>query len=138
MSFSFAPSTTENRLRRLPQLLLFAGFAAWYFGSDALASRAASGFSFRFGLGLWQGLIEAVFHLFLLVFGFVALAVIARQMVPLRDLVALPARASASREWGLGAAVGWALVVASLLPLIFSARLHAQIHWSGRGGWRCC
>ena len=133
MPLSFASNTTETRLRRLPQLLLFAGFAAWYFGSDALASRAASGFSFRFGLGLSRGLIEAIFHLFLLVLGFIALAVVARQVVPLRELVALPARDSASREWGVGVAVGWALVVGSLLPLILSARLHMRIDWSGRG-----
>ncbi|RXH55838.1 type II CAAX prenyl endopeptidase Rce1 family protein [Granulicella sibirica] len=132
MSLFITPDIASSRLRRLPQLLLFAGFAAWYYGSDALASRAANGFSVRFRLGLGEPLLEVIFHLFLLVLGFVALETIARQAVPLGVLIALPVRLTSYREWAIGAAVAWATVIVALLPLILSARLHAQIEWTGR------
>jgi len=116
---------------RLPQLLLFAGFFAWYFGSGALASRAAAGLTLRVSQGGVRALVEACCHLFLLVLGYGALEAMARRSVPLRDLVALPKRASKGREWILGAALGWGLVVAALLPLILLGRLHTLISWRG-------
>jgi hypothetical protein len=115
------------RARRLPQLLLFAGFAAWYFGSEALASRAANGFSGRFGLVAGRLVLEACFHLFLLILGFAALQAMARQAVPVGELLALPRRKSAGREWSLGLAIGWGMVVAALLPLILAAKMHVHL-----------
>jgi membrane protease YdiL (CAAX protease family) len=112
---------------RLPQLLLFAGFFAWYFGSGALASHAAAGLTLRLSQNGARGLVEACCHLFLLVLGYVALEAMARRSAPARDLVALPRRPSAGREWTLGAALGWGLVVAALLPLILLGRLHTLI-----------
>ncbi len=115
------------RARRTPDLLLFAGFTAWYFGAGALSARAASGFSTRLGLVAGRSLLEACFHLFLLVLGFRALQVMARQTVPARVMVSLPRRASAAREWSLGLGIGWGMVVAALLPLLFSLHLHVRV-----------
>jgi hypothetical protein len=113
------------RRHRLPHLLLFAGFAAWYFGSGALSSRAANGLTMRFVAA--RGLVEACCHLFLLVIGFMALQAVARQSATLRELTGMPKRATAGREWLTGAALGWGIVVAALLPLILSMRLHAEV-----------
>ncbi len=117
-------SGTQDR-RRLPSLLLFAGFAAWYYGAGALATRAANGLTLRFPAG--HGLVEACCHLFLLVIGFMALQTIARLSAPLRELMAMPKRPTAKREWLTGAALGWGIVVACVLPLILSLRLHAEV-----------
>jgi membrane protease YdiL (CAAX protease family) len=118
-------SGTPVRRSRLPHLLLFAGFAAWYYGSGALASRAANGLTPRFVEA--RGLVEACCHLFLLVIGFMTLQAIARQSSSLRELTAMPKRATSGREWLTGAALGWGIVVAGLLPLMLSLRLHAEV-----------
>lgn len=119
------------RVRRLPDLLLFAGFAAWYFGARALAGSAARGLAGRFEIAAGRELLEACFRLFLLVIGFVVLRGIARQAVPLRELVALPRRPTAGREWLSGVALGWGIVVVWVAPLILSGRLHARFVFTG-------
>ena len=118
-------SETPVRRSRLPHLLLFAGFAAWYFGSGALASRAANGLTLRFVEA--RGLVEACCHLFLLVIGFMALQTIAREKSPLRELTALPKRPTAKREWLSGVALGWGIVVVGVLPILLALRLHAEV-----------
>jgi membrane protease YdiL (CAAX protease family) len=90
-----------------------------------LATKAANGLTLRFPAG--HGLVEACCHLFLLVIGFMALQTMARQSAPLRELMAMPKRATAKREWLTGAALGWGIVVACVLPLILSLRLHAEV-----------
>ena len=119
-------SDTQVRRRRLPHLLLFAGFAAWYFGSGVLGARAANGLTLHFGQAA-RGLVEACCHLFLLIIGFMALQAMARMSAPLQELTALPRRATSAREWLIGAALGWGIVLAGLLPLILSLRLHTEV-----------
>ena len=101
-----ASSDPTIRLQRLPQMMLFAGFAVWYFGAGALATSAANGLAFRFRLVAGRGMLEACFHLFLLVVGFVVLQGIARQRLGLEELTALPRRATAGREWLVGSGGG--------------------------------
>ena len=118
-------SGTPVRRSRLAHLLLFAGFAAWYYGSGELAKRAANGLTLHFVQG--HDLVQACCHLFLLVIGFMALQAVARQSASLRELTAMPKRATSGREWLTGAALGWGIVVAGLLPLILSLRLHTVV-----------
>lgn len=118
-------SANPVRRSRLPHLLLFAGFAAWYYGSRALAERAANGLTLRFPA--LHGVVAAVCQLFLLTIGFMALQAIARQSAPLRVLMAMPKRPTAKREWLTGAALGWGIVVAGVLPLLLSLHLHAEV-----------
>ena len=116
-----------HRVRRLPDLLLFAGFTAWYFGARALAASSANGLAGRFPLGPSRDLVEAAFHLFLLILGFVVLRGIARHTASLRELTALPPRPTQAREVLSGAALGWAIVVVCLLPLLLSGHLHTRL-----------
>ena len=118
-------SGTPVRRSRLPHLLLFAGFAAWYYGSRELGNRAANGLTSHFVE--MHGLVAACCHLFLLVIGFMALQAVARQSTSLRELTAMPKRATSGREWLTGAALGWGIVVAGLLPLMLSLRFHAEV-----------
>ena len=46
-----------------------------------------------------------------------------------REVVGLPKRPTAAREWGMGAALGWGLGALAVLPLAFSGALYVQL-WS--------
>ena len=73
--------------------------------------------------GVWFPLIERSILLFLLVVGYAAMArVFNRQREPIRDM-GLVFRPGWQREFGLGAALGWGMLLASILPLVLSGGL---------------
>ena len=117
------------RFDRTLQLALFVTSAAWFFCSSALAGRAAQGFADHLGLYAARPLLSALFLLFLLAVGFSMLQSISGGRSPWREVVGLPQRATAAREWGVGAALGWGLVVLAVLPLAVSGALYVQL-WS--------
>ena len=47
----------------------------------------------------------------------------------LREILGLPRRATAAREWALGAALGWGLALAAILPMALSGAIYVQL-WS--------
>ena len=66
---------------------------------------------------------SAAFCSFLLVVGFAAMGrVFNRQREPIRDM-GLVVRPGWQREFGLGAALGWGMLLASILPLVLSGGL---------------
>jgi membrane protease YdiL (CAAX protease family) len=68
-------------------------------------------------------LVERSVLLFLLVVGFAAMGrAFNRQREPIRDM-GLAARPGWRREFGLGAALGWGMLLASILPLVLSRGL---------------
>ena len=101
---------------------------AWAGAADVLASKSAQGLSVRFHLGGVQSLIASLFLLFLIVVGFHMLDWIATRGRFEDQILPLPRRATASAEWGVGAALGWALSLAALLALLLSGRLHARLN----------
>src|SRR5215469_226525 len=96
---------------------------AWYVASQSLAARSARGLTNRFNADGLRPLVASLFLLFLLAVGFSLLAAIARRPVSLRDLFGLPRRSTATREWLLGAAIGWGAAVLAVLPLALTGSL---------------
>src|SRR6185312_8065357 len=103
--------TPEGRSKRMLQLALFIASIAWILAAQALAARAARGIALALNLGAERFLLSAVFFLFLLWLGFSILQAISLGPVPARELLGLPKRPTARREWTLGAAIGWGAMV---------------------------
>ncbi len=99
-------------LGRLSALGWFLLAAAWYLFSDLAAMRAASGLTF----GDYFEPLYRIFLVFLLLLGYALLSMLSQRRVrPLKNIGVDP-RPGRLREWALGAAVGWAGVVACVLP----------------------
>ncbi len=96
---------------------------AWFVASQVLAVRSARGLTNRFNVDSARPLLGSVFLLFLLAVGFSVLAAIGRRPVTTRSLLGLPRRATAAKEWLLGAAIGWGAAVLCVLPLALTGSL---------------
>ena len=113
-----------------PRLLEFALFVAailWYLCAQALSASAAGVLDMRFDLGDARPLVEASLLLFLLVCGLALLRAIERRRAPLRQTLGLPRRATSREEWATGAAIGWGLAVAVVLPMALARTLNVQL-----------
>jgi uncharacterized protein len=128
-------TTYSGRSERTLQLALFVTSVAWLLASDVLAGRAARGLSERFGLDAGRPLLAALFLLFLLAVGFSILQAIAHRHSSLREVLGLPKRATARREWALGAAVGWGIVVLAVLPMALGGALYVRLWMQPRSVW---
>jgi membrane protease YdiL (CAAX protease family) len=132
------PSRTSS-LPRPFHLLLFLGAGLWIIAAQGLASRAARGLSIHFNLSIVSDVIQQAFFLFLLLVGFATLRWIAtRSPTPdaysrlggIRATNSLPSRATTREEWLRGAALGWALVLAAILPMMLRGSLHPEFNLS--------
>ncbi len=103
----------------------------WAAAANALAAQAARGIALRFQLGAFEALMQSVFLLFLAIVGLRMLDFIATRGRLTREIAPLPRRAGFASEWGLGAAVGWGLCLATVLPLLLSGNLHGRLMWHG-------
>lgn len=119
-------TTTARRSERMLQLALFVTSVAWFLASDTVAAHAARGLAERFNLGAARPLLTSLFLLFLLAIGFSILQTIAHRHSGLREVLGLPRRPTSRREWQLGAALGWGLVVLAVLPMALAGTLHPQ------------
>lgn len=99
-------------LERLRALVWFLLAAAWFLFADIVASRAAEGFS----LGDFQEPLYRILLLFLLIVGYWAMSRIGQRRMESAKATALVPRPGWGREFALGAALGWAGVVACVLP----------------------
>lgn len=125
-------STTARRSERTLQFALFVTSVAWFLASDTVAGRASRGFSLRFSLDASRPLLTSIFLLFLLAVGFSILQTIARRGSSLREVLGLPKRPTARREWLIGAALGWGLVVLAILPMALAGTLDIQFWTQSR------
>jgi uncharacterized protein len=116
--------TIHRRSERTLQLALFVTSVVWFFAADTVAGHAARGLSERFDLGAARPLLNWTFLLFLLAVGFSLLQAIANRRSSLRDVLGLPKRLTSGREWILGAALGWGLMVLAVLPMALSGTLN--------------
>jgi uncharacterized protein len=117
-------STSHSRSERTLQLALFITSVTWFFAADTVAAHAARGLSDRFSLALARPLLASIFLLFLLALGFSLLQTIANRRSGLREVLGLPRRPTSGREWTLGAALGWSLLVLSVLPMAATGSLN--------------
>jgi uncharacterized protein len=124
--------TTQRRSERTLQFALFVTSVAWFLAADTVAGRAARGISERFSLDASRPLLTSIFLLFLLAVGFSILQAIAKKQSTLREVLGLPQRITSGREWQLGAALGWGLVVLAVLPMALAGTLHIQLWTQSR------
>jgi membrane protease YdiL (CAAX protease family) len=99
-------------LHRLSALVWFLIAAAWFLFSDLVASRSASGLD----SGDLQEPLYRIFLLFLLITGYWAMSRIGQRRMHSPQATALVPRPGWGREFALGAALGWAGVLACVLP----------------------
>lgn len=114
------------RIPRGFELALAVTALIWAIAASNIAQRSALGIAGRFGLDQFQTLLRSLFLCFLLVFGFQLLDWISTRRGDLRETWPLPARDGWQREWGLGAAIGWGLCLAVVLPVLLSGNLHGH------------
>lgn len=100
-------------LERLSALVWFLIAAAWFLFSDLIAARAAEGFN----LGDFQEPLYRILLLFLLIVGYWAMSRIGQRRMESAQATALAPRPGWGREFALGAALGWAGVLACVLPV---------------------
>jgi membrane protease YdiL (CAAX protease family) len=128
-------STPPARPERLLQLALFLTSVVWILCSQALAAHAAQGIALRFFILSERPLLAAFFFLFLLAMGFSMLRGLSRQKGTLREVLGLPRRPTARKEWTLGAAIGWGSVVFAVLPMALAGALHVTFWAAPRSFW---
>ena len=108
--------TAADRVRAFGHVII-AGI--YFYIAQSISVRAANGLA----SGAWAPLVERSILLFLLVVGFAAMGrAFNRQRQPIRDM-GLVFRPAWKREFGLGAALGWGMLLASILPLVLSGGL---------------
>ncbi len=118
---------------RTMEFVLFVVGGLWALAARAAADHAADGFAVRLHLEAFEPSMAAVFLVFLLLVGFAAIHWVVTRRGTVRGLNALPARATAGREWGMGAALGWGLVVLAVLPMALAGALHPVFTWQAAG-----
>ncbi|MGC2403137.1 MAG: CPBP family intramembrane glutamic endopeptidase [Acidobacteriaceae bacterium] len=108
--------TAANRVRAFGHVII-AGF--YFYIAQSISVHAASGLS----SGEWFPFTERCILLFLLVIGYAAMGrVFNRQRAPVAGM-GLVFRSGWKTEFGLGAALGWGMLLASILPLVLSRGL---------------
>jgi membrane protease YdiL (CAAX protease family) len=129
-----------STLPRPFHFLLFLGAGLWIVAAQGLADRATQGLTVRLNLSIFADLLQQLFFLFLLLIGFATIRWIALRpsatsspapddlssLNTIRSTNALPARATTREEWQRGAALGWALVLAAILPMMLLRSLHPE------------
>lgn len=116
----------KKRVPRGFELALACTALVWAIAAAAIAQRSAHGLAGRFHLFSAEVLLATLFLIFLLVFGFQLLDWIATRRGDLEAALPLPKRLGWTREWGVGAAVGWGAALAVVLPLLVSGNLHGR------------
>ncbi len=115
-------------------LALFVTGFLWLLASRSAAGHAAQGIANRLDLAIAQPPLQEGFFLFLLLAGFATLSWIATRIGGIRLTNSLPKRSTAFHEWLTGAALGWAMLLASVLPMMLAGDLHPQF-WLAPRAW---
>jgi uncharacterized protein len=108
--------TAADRVRAFGYVIIA---AVYFYIAESISVHAASGLS----TGVWFPLIDRGILLFLLVVGYASMAfALNRQRDPIRAM-GLVFRPGWRREFALGSALGWSMLVVSILPLVLSGGL---------------
>ena len=118
------------RPTRLRSFCIFVVALMYAFVAGAIAHRAANGLS----SGDWVPLVDRLMMLFLLLVGFSALGMaFSRQREP-RKAMGLVSRPGLLHEFGTGSAVGWGLLLLTIVPSVFIGGLGVTL-WSASHQW---
>ncbi len=115
-------------------IALFAIGLLWVLAARTGAESAADGISRALHAEVLRNLFKSLFSLILLLTGFTALNWVAVRNGSLRSTNALPSRPSALGEWQRGAALGWALLLLAIAPMVLAGCLHPQF-WGAPRAW---
>ena len=109
----------------------FAAIAiAYYYAARSIAARAADGLA----SADWFDLLYRVLVLFLVLLGLGVMAyVFQKQRQPFVSM-GLVRRPGWTREFGLGAAIGWGIIIVSVLPTVLIGGLYASA-WTAPRQW---
>jgi membrane protease YdiL (CAAX protease family) len=119
----------QERIPRGLEIALCVTALAWAGAASSIAAPAARGIAVRFQIGAFEPLMQALFLLFLAIVGLRCLDWISTRGRHLAEVAPLPKRTGWSTEWGVGAAIGWGLCIAAVLPLLLSGNLHGRLMW---------
>lgn len=108
------------------QLVLFFVGCLWLVASNRASALFSQVVVNRLDLPEIQPLLEQVLLLLLLLGGFSLLSWISTRSGNPRVVNALPRRATARQEWQRGAALGWAMLLAAVLPMMLAGDLHPE------------
>lgn len=122
------PLNSSRRLSRRPPggVTLTILTLIWWWACREVSGRAATGLLGSLAGGMFVPLLAAAFLLFLVLLGFLALDMLRGERASLNTVLGLPKRPTSRREWLLGAAIGWGVVVAAVLPLALRKALYIQ------------
>jgi membrane protease YdiL (CAAX protease family) len=132
--FSPDPTTVQERTGKTFQLALVIAALTWSFSSRLLSASSARGITNRLNADWALPLLTGFFLLFLLAVGYALLEIISRRSASARDVLSLPKRPTALREWLLGAALGWGMVVIAVLPMAIVGDLRVTL-WLQPRAW---
>ena len=128
-------STQPQRpILRSMQFVLFITGLLWILASHSVADHSAQGIANRLNFAPIESLLSEVFCLFLLLVGFATLHWIATRTGGIRENNALPKRATGRHEGQLGMALGWAMLLIAVLPMVLTGDLHPQF-WFAPRAW---
>ena len=117
------PTSSSVRPSRWLNLVLFLAAILWAGCARVLSTGASEVFDFRFHLDDAMPFVSSLLELLLLLLGFGLLCQIGGWRTPL----GLPRRATAPSEWAKGAAIGWGLASAAVLPLALARALDVHL-----------
>lgn len=117
---------TSRRLRSLGWFLLAIVYAILDHRFSASAASALAP-------GLLYGLVSRLLFVLLLLLGFGAMAAVGQRRVSPGAAIGLPRRPGLRQEWALGAALGWAGVVACVVPIALIGGLIVTVSHGGLG-----
>jgi len=117
------PAATASIPRPLQLALFFVG-CLWLLASTRAAAFLAQVIFTFVNRAEFEPLVEHLLLLLLLLCGFSLLSWIATRTGNLRVVNALPRRATARQEWLRGAALGWAMLLVAVIPMMLAGDLH--------------
>jgi membrane protease YdiL (CAAX protease family) len=122
--------THPQQPSRLRSFSIFVVALMYAFVAEVIAHRAANGLS----SGDWVPLIDRLVMLFLLLVGFGALGMgFSRQRQP-RYAMGLVSRPGMWHEFGTGSAIGWGLLLLTIIPSVCIGGLSVTL-WTGAHQW---
>jgi membrane protease YdiL (CAAX protease family) len=132
------PNDTQPASTPIPRPIQFGLFLLgflWILIARSAADRSAQGIGTRLNFSQYPtALLAEAFFLFLLLCGFAALSWIATRSGRIRATNALPTRPTASSEWTVGAAIGWAMLLLAILPMMLAGDLQPAF-WLAPRAW---
>lgn len=136
MNLPPAPQTVPTRSAP-PRSLNFGLFVLaglWIIASNRIADAASLGIISSLPINPISPLLAPAFLLFLLVLGFNAISRLHTRSGTMLSICGLPKRPTQGEEFQRGTALGWAITLVAVLPMVLLGTLHPQF-WLSPRNW---